>query len=115
MNRAERRKNGNKHVRTYTLNEYQIEQLKNEAVSAAVDKSFILMLALPAMAFHDHRRDLWKLVVDGKGYQERFIDYVLDLYDSFNRGYITLDDCIDTIRKEAGVDIIMCRDGRKII
>lgn len=108
MNRAERRrKNANKSVTTYNLNADQMAAMKVKATADAVDTAFILMLGLPVMVIHDHMTDLWKKTVDGVGREERFLNYVLDLYDSFNRGYVSLEDLLDTIKSETGLDIQM--------
>ncbi len=36
---------------------------------------------------------------------ERFTDAVLDLYDSFEKGYVTLDDIHGTLKEECGITI----------
>ena len=106
MNRAERRKYGIKEsVKTYTLNDLQIKQIKDDAVKEAIDTAFILMLGLPVMIIHDKYPQLMKKVVDGKGREERFTDLLLDLYDSFDKGYLTLDDILTCIKEECGIDI----------
>ena len=106
MNRAERRKSGIKEsVKTYTLNDLQIKQIKDDAVKEAIDTAFILMLGLPVMIIHDKYPKKKKKVVDGKGREERFTDLLLDLYDSFDKGYLTLDDILNCIKEECGIDI----------
>ena len=42
----------------------------------------------------------------GKKRLSDFMDYVLELYDSFEKDYVTLDDLWDTIEKETGVKLI---------
>ena len=106
MNRAERRRQGIKEsVKTYTLNEDQIKQIKADAVKEAIDTAFILMLGLPVMILHDKYSLLMKREVDGKCREERFTDLLLDLYDSFDKGYLTLDDILNCIKEECGIDI----------
>ena len=106
MNRAERRKSGIKEsVKTYTLNKSQIKRLKDDSVKEAIDTAFILMLGLPVMIIHDKYPQLMKKVVDGKGREERFTDLLLDLYDSFDKGYLTLDDILNCIKEECGIEI----------
>ena len=106
MNRAERRRQGIKEsVKTYTLNEEQIKQIKADAVKEAIDTAFILMLGLPVMIIHDKYPQLMKREVDGKCREERFTDLLLDLYDSFDKGYLTLDDILNCITEECGIDI----------
>lgn len=36
---------------------------------------------------------------------ERFADLCLDLYDSFNKGYVTLDDLSQCLWEEAGIKL----------
>lgn len=115
MNRAERRriqKKQSKKEPVYNISEQNLNNLKQNATENATNTAFILMLGLPIMAFHDHISDLWKKEVDGKCREERFLDYILDLYDSFEKDYITLDDVIQTIKEETGATIDF-KDDRK--
>ena len=106
MNRAERRKSGIKtSVKTYTLNDLQIKQIKDDAVKEAIDTAFILMLGLPVMIIHDKYPQLMKKVVDGKGREERFTDLLLDLYDSVDKGYVSFEDLKDCLKEECGIEI----------
>lgn len=93
-----------KKKKVYMLTNEQIFKIKEDAVAEAIDKSFILMLGLPVMILHDHINDLWRKDVDGKNREERFTDYVLDLYESFSHGYLTLDDISSCLREECGID-----------
>lgn len=50
---------------------------------------------------------LWALHDDfgfGKKRLEQFIAKVVDLLDSYTRGYVNLDDLYDTLKKETGID-----------
>ena len=106
MNRAERRKSGIKEsAKTYTLNDSQIKQIKDDAVKEAIDTAFILMLGLPVMIIHDKYPQLMKKVVDGKGREERFTDLLLDLYDSVDKGYVSFEDLKDCLKEECGIEI----------
>ena len=106
MNRAERRREGVKNTeKIYTLNESQIKRLKDDAAKEAIDTAFILMLGLPVMILHDKYSLLMKREVDGKCREERFTDLLLDLYDSFDKGYLKLDDILKCIKEECGIDI----------
>ena len=66
----------------------------------------VLKLCIPVMVIHDKYPQLMRREVDGKPRAERFADLCLDLYDSFNRGYITLDDLADCLWEEAGIKLI---------
>ena len=106
MNRAERRRQGIKEsVKTYTLNDLQIKQIKDDAVKESIDTAFILMLGLPVMIIHDKYPQLMKKVVDGKGREERFTDLLLDLYDSVDKGYVSFEDLKDCLKEECGIEI----------
>ena len=95
--RAELRREQKKKDPTYTLTASQIQQMKAEIRTEAIDVAFILMLGLPTMILHDHFGKLMKK----EGRENTFVDLVLDLYDGFNKGYITLEDNIEALRKEA--------------
>lgn len=109
MNRQQRRahqKNSSSVVpkqKTYNLSLDQIKQLKQDASAQAMEQAFILMMGLPLMALRDK-------FGFGKVRLERFSDAVLDLWDSFNRDYITFQDCINTVYEETGVKI----EGKEI-
>lgn len=106
MNRAERRKAGIKQkVRTYTLTDVQIQQIKDEAINEATNRAFILLLGLPLITLHDK-------FGFGKVRLERFMDELLKQYESFDEGYITLEDLIETIKEETGVSIIEKKERR---
>ncbi len=57
-----------------------------------------LMFCLPVMWLHDKKG--W-----GKKRLTELITGVLELYDSFERGYITLDDLRETLKAETGAEI----------
>lgn len=81
---------------TYRLTLEQIKQIKESAVRQAVAESFILMIGLPVMQLWDHH-----------GFQpedlDKFTDGVMSLYDSYDKGYITLDDVRNAVKEEAGI------------
>jgi hypothetical protein len=91
MSRAERRRierETKKKTKVYTLTQEQIDQIKREAGDKAIDTAFTLLLAIPLE------------VLIGEGYWEKtakkrlpkFLDEVLSLYDSWEKGVITLED-----------------------
>ena len=104
MNRAERRRLQKKGVAvkkepTINIKYSDIQKMKEEAMNKAVDTAFILMLGLPVLVL----RDNWGF---GKVRLERFIDQVIDMYEAFNEGYLTLDDIQKVIEEETGIEII---------
>lgn len=47
----------------------------------------------------------------GKVRTQRFMGEVDQVFDSINRGYLSLDDVIETVEKELGIAIISRRDN----
>ena len=71
----------------------------------ASNKAFFLMLAIPVMIIHDKYPQLMRKEVDGKSREERFVELCIDLYDSFERDFITVDDLHQCLWEEAGIKI----------
>lgn len=110
MNRAERRRRAKQGLPVnkepvINVKASDIQAIKEQATSSAADTAFLLMLAIPVMVIHDKYPQLMRREVDGKPRAERFADFCLDLYDSFNRGYVTLDDLADCLWEEAGIKL----------
>lgn len=110
MNRAERRrraKQGLLVVKEPVINvkASDIQNIKKEATTNAADTAFFLMLAIPVMVIHDKYPQLVRRDVEGKSRAERFADLCIDLYDSFDKGYVTLDDLADCLWEEAGIKL----------
>lgn len=105
MNRAERRraeKQAHKaKTATYNLTQEQIDKIKQEARDEAVDVAVTLMLALPLE------------VLMGEGYWEKtakrrlpkFLDDVLSLYDSWNKGVLTIEELREDLWKYGGIKL----------
>ena len=116
MNRAERRrraKQGLPVVNEPVINvkASDIQNIKKEAASNAADTAFFLMLAIPVMVMHDKYPQLMRREVDGKSRTERFADLCIDLYDSFDKGYVTLDDLAGCLWEEAGIKLTKKKGG----
>lgn len=111
MNRAERRRHKKKddHEPIINLKSSDIKRIKEQAACSAIDTSFLLMLAIPTMVIHDKYSLLMKREVDGKSREERFTDLCLDLYDSFEKGYVTLDDLSKCLYEETGIKMVKIR------
>ena len=105
MNRAERRraeKQATKaKVATYNLTEDQINKIKQDASKEAIDTAFTLMLALP----------LEVLIGDGywvksaKKRLPKFMDEVLSLYDSWNKGVLTIEELREDLWNYGGIKL----------
>lgn len=103
MNRAERRKAEKKgqvipKEPVINIKSSDVQQIKKNAAKDAADTAFLLMLSIPMSVLHDKHG--W-----GKVRCERFIDQVLDLYDSFEKDYVTLDDLEKCLWEEGGIKI----------
>lgn len=101
--------------KTYTLTDREILKIKKDATDEAVRDAFVYHLAFSTMVFHDHIKDLWKKEVDGKSRETRFVEYVVDLYDSLNGDYISLNDLIVTIKDEVGLDLTDFLSHKKVV
>ena len=102
MNRAERRANGIKRKEpTYNLNESQILKIKQDAASKGCDLAFGLMLAIPVMVIHDKYPKLMRK----EGREETFANLCLELYDHYDKGYVSLDDLAQCLYEETGMSL----------
>ena len=104
MNRAERRraeKEVQKTHKIYTLTQEQIDQIKAEAQKEAVNTAFTLMLAIPLE------------VLIGEGYWEKsakkripkFLEEVLSLYDSYEKGVLTMAEMREDLWNIGGIKL----------
>jgi hypothetical protein len=73
-------------------------KIKKEAAKEAGEIALLLMLSIPVTVLHDK----WGF---GKVRIDRFTDQVLDLYDSFEKDYVTLEDLQQCLLEEAGITI----------
>mgnify|MGYP003532873029 CR=1 FL=1 len=107
MNRQERRKlaKQGQHVPcepVINLKASDIEKIKLDAVNEAVDKAFLLSLAIPVMIIHDKFGELMKK--DGR--EQRFAEHCLKLYEMYQEGYVTIEDLHQCLYEETGMKII---------
>lgn len=103
MNRAERRRATKaglpvKNEPVINIKAVDVQQMKKDASLEAANKAFLLMLGLPVMVLHDK-------FGFGPVRCEHFTDAVLDLYDSFEKGYVTLEDIHGALKEETGITI----------
>ena len=103
MNRTERRRaeRQGKAISSEPMRQYkqsEIDAIEERARREGYRFAAEMMLGFPIMVLRDK-------CGFGKVRLERFVDHVTELYDSFERGYITLEDLRDTIHAETGVTI----------
>lgn len=99
MNRKERRKKGVKlPAKTYTLNELQIQKLKNDAVTTAIEKAQVVVLYNTLLVLRDEYGF-------GKKRLESFTEQWFELLDGVQEGFLDFKDMIDTIEDETGFKI----------
>jgi len=83
---------------TYNLTMEQIAAIKKSAVHDAVEAAWVLMLGLPVMALTDKHGFTAEQV-------DQLVDDILDLHDSYEKGYLTLEDIHATLKEEHGLVI----------
>ncbi|MBU5627719.1 hypothetical protein KQI82_12445 [Oscillibacter sp. MSJ-2] len=100
MNRAERRRKGAavKKEAVWNIKASDIQKMKRDASRDAANLAFSMMLGLPVMVLHDK-------FGFGPVRCERFTDAVLELYDSFEKGYVSIEDIHGTLKEETGITI----------
>lgn len=106
MTRAElrRKKRGDdKPTKIYNLTLEQIKSMKEETAKDAMQTAFVLMMGLPLITLRD-KFDFGKIRL------ERFMDDLLRQYESFDQGYITIEDLWRTIEEETGVKFQKIKD-----
>lgn len=99
----------------YTVSDKKIAEIKENAKKEGICEAFVLMLGLSVMTIHDHIHDLYKVKDEDKCREERFTDYVLNLWESHLQGYITLQDCLDTLEDECGLRILMDKKSNRVL
>lgn len=100
MNRAERRLNGiKKKEPIINIKVSEIEQIKADAVEKACKLAFGLMLSIPTMIIHDKFGELMRK----QGREERFANLVLELYDTYQKGYVSFSDLRQCLYEETGI------------
>ena len=84
--------------KSINLSVSQVQQMKKDITSEVSWTALILMLGIPLMVLRDKY---------GFGCIRlpRFIKQCIQLYDSFDKGYITLDDLHNTIKDETGINV----------
>lgn len=103
MNRAERRRLGAKKESVINIKASDVENIKRKATNDAVNIAFFMMLAIPVMILHDKYSQITRKEVDGKKREERFTDMCMDLYNSVEKGYVSINDLSKCLWEEAGV------------
>ena len=94
-----KKKKEKKKVARYNLTWNQIEDIKRKATSEAMDFAFKQMMLIPLMVLRD------KYGYGAKRLED-FIENVADMLDSYNRGYLDLDDIKKTLEEETGIKVI---------
>ncbi len=98
LTRAEKRRAEKVKTATYNLTKEQIDNIKREAVDEATLIAMKLLIGLPIMA----NRDLFG---HGKKRLEQLANKIFYLFDSYEKGYISMEDIDKTILEETGMTI----------
>ena len=118
MNRKQRRnqakqnknlKKSEKEQKFYMVSDEKIAEIKKNARDEAMGEAFILMMGLSVMTISDHIHDLYKTKGYDKCREERFTDYVLQLWKEYQEGIFTLKDVLDCLKDECGITIKLDR------
>lgn len=98
MNRQERRRLYKKSFKEPVINlkRQDVSLIKESVPDNGVEIAFKLILSIPVMVLKDK-------FGYGKKRLERFINEVLNLYDSYNKGYVELEDLFKTLEEETGI------------
>ena len=112
--KAKPEKKGKTPTYNFTLEQINamMAKAKEDAVKEAVGALIELMLGLPIMILHDKHG--W-----GKTRNSRLVDDVMNLYDSYEKGYLTLEDVREVLWEEAETRIqrvdnaVTFRGGKK--
>ena len=103
MTRAEMRRAAqeeSKKTKTYTLTEEQIQIIKQEATTTAVNEAMILLLTLPLEVLMDH---YWQKTYDKK--IPEFTNYVLEYYEKWQNGELDMDKLKQDLWEFGGVKL----------
>lgn len=100
MNRAERRKKGVKKVKSYTLNEHQLADMEFKMQRKAADFAMQLTIGFSLLALRDE-------FGFGAKRMDKFIDKVKELVDYYSEDYFELQDMVDIVEKETGINVEM--------
>ena len=103
MTRAEMRRAAretSKKTKTYNLTEEQIEIMKQEATTKAVNEAMILLLTLPLEVLMDH---YWQKTYDKK--IPEFTEYVLEYYEKWQNGELDMDKLKQDLWEFGGVKL----------
>lgn len=116
MNRKDRRKQAKseKTQKFYTVSAEKIEEIKKNARKEAMSEAFVLMMGLSVMTISDHIHDLYKTKGYEKCREERFTDYVLQLWKEYQEGVFTLTDVLNCLKDECGLTIKLDKTERVI-
>lgn len=84
----------------YTISQSDLDKIKSDSIREASEKAFILMLSIPTMVLHDYDWSKNKTDIP------EFIDRCFDLYDSYDKGYVSFEDLKHTLQQESGIKIM---------
>lgn len=114
MNRQQRRRLKIKEKDPiYHMKYSDFQRVEKEIADRTAENTFIMMLALPVMVIHDKYSLLMKKELDGMSREERMVNLIMDQYDAFADGFITIDDCLQVLKDECGIDLFKQAKGRR--
>ena len=95
-----------KKTATYNFTLEQLEDIKKKCVKEATEAAWVLMLGLPVMQLSDkHGFDDDEM--------DTFIDGIIDKYDSYEKGLISLKDIHEALAEDAGIQLESMPERRR--
>lgn len=73
-------------------------QAKRSAAKQATDDVVRTLIAIPVLVLHDK----WGF---GQKRLERFVVQMVEVLDSYEKGLVSMDDLMDVLKDEAGIDL----------
>lgn len=111
MNRAERRRLKSAEESSQKkrmVREEDIENIVTKAREDAVVQMWTMMMGFPLLVLRDHYGFGRKRLTD-------FMAYLVTTYNDFQEGYFSLNDLIDVICEEGGIDVTKVPEGLKVM
>lgn len=106
--RRQRRQQEKRNV-TRNMTIGQMQELKQRLTETVADELLLKVFGISVMVLHDKFGSLMKKADGGKTREERFLEECLNLYDSYEKGYLTLEDIERTLEEECGARILRRR------
>lgn len=92
-------------AKSLNMSKAEVEALTEMVRKEAVEQTLIMLMAIPVMIIHDNFGKLMKKKDENGTREERFIDMFLEMYEAYEKGYVSLQDMKDVLVNEGGITI----------